>query len=137
MYKNVDWMKCKGCGNTDCLFKVRVDWYVKKNTGNITYKYTPWCKLCFLENCLVKNDKYWVNHKDIILNKQKMFRIINKEKYNERAKIYYQKRRLKALEYKRNKYIPVLKDGRKRKRIRPPCPMNHPIRKFNFGGLKK
>lgn len=136
MYEYIDHYKCKHCGNTNCLFKLRRDEYEYKKTGNIKYKSTSTCKLCYLENCRIKNDITYLLYKNKILDQQKLYRINNNKKYNTRARKYYQKRRYKALEQKRNKYIPVEFDGRKNKRIRPSAPKNHPYRIY-FGKVNK
>lgn len=137
MYEFISHYKCKHCENTNCLFKIRRDEYFYNKTGNIRYKSTQTCKLCYLENCKIKNDFQWSLNRDKILLDQAIYRIIHKEKYNRRAREYYKNRREAALNQKRDKYIPVATDGRKRKRIRPEISKNHPYRKFTFGKAMK
>lgn len=61
MYEYVNWMKCRTCGQTDCLFKVIVSQYYKKKTGNIQYVTTSSCKLCYLEDCKIRDARYHKN----------------------------------------------------------------------------
>ena len=111
MFEYVDYMKCKHCGSTNCLFKLRVDRYYKKITGNIRYKVTSTCKMCYLEDCMMKNDRHAPKHRESSLARQRLFRVINKEAYNKRARGYYQKRREAVLAQKRNKYILKIRTG--------------------------
>ena len=133
MYEFISHYKCRHCGNTNCLFKLRRDEYQYRKTGNIIYKSTSTCKLCYLEDCKIKNDKSYLVNKDKILKKQRLYRIENKEKYNKQARGYYKKRKRKVSEYNRNRYVPVVFDGRKRQRVRPAVGKNNPMRKFIFG----
>lgn len=104
MYEHADWITCKSCGNTNCLFKLRVDHHLKKRTGNIKYKITRICKPCYQENCRIKNDRQWRLNREKVLLRLKIYRLINREKYNAQHRKYYQRYRLKALENKRIKY---------------------------------
>ena len=133
MYEFISHYKCKHCGNTNCLFKSRRDEYLYRTTCNIEYKSTSTCKLCYLESCRIKNDYQWRVNRDKLLLGQTIYRITHKEEYNKRAREYYQKRKHKSCEQKRNKYVPVVNDGRKRKRIRPAVGKNNPYRYFCFG----
>ena len=116
MYEYVDWMKCKHCGNTKSLFKVRVDWYYKKQTGKIRYKTTQICKICYLENCLISNDNWRSNPDNKIkgLEDRKIDYALNIEWYRRRARKYYHKHKIKRLEKRRENYIRVSIDKRRR-----------------------
>lgn len=111
MYELVSHYKCKHCGNTNCLFKLRRDEYLYKTTGNIKYKTMSTCKICYLENCRIKNYNFWDKNKESLLLNQTIYRITHKEEYNKRARGYYKKRRLKTIEQKKNKYIPKIRKG--------------------------
>jgi len=110
MFEFVDWMSCKHCSSTNCLFKIRVCHYTKKKTGNIVYKTTRICKVCYLEICREKNEKYYSKNSEKLLLNQTIYRIIHKKKYNKRARKYYQKRRIAALDQKRSRYVSIRKN---------------------------
>ena len=106
MYEYCDWLKCRGCGCTNTLFKIRVDHYYKKKTGNIRYKTTRWCKICWKENINIKVNN-WLS---IPGNREKFYELnkkyrTNNPEYLRKARERYQKRRHAALEQKRSKYI--------------------------------
>lgn len=117
MYAYVDHMKCKGCGRTECLFKLRVNAHEKKKTGNIVYVETPECKACYLERCLIKNDRWYGKKKnrDKVNARSRAIRKGNPH-YIEMARISYRKHRQARLEQKRTKYKKVdpLKDKRRK-----------------------
>lgn len=100
MYEYVDWMKCKHCKNTNTLFKLRVDYHYKKDTGNIRYKTKQICKLCYLDierlRSIETREKYPLRYKIYCQNRNKKLLAKNQKKY-------YKKNRYKINENRRNK----------------------------------
>ena len=105
MYAYVDHLKCKHCCQTNCLFKLRVNAWEKKKTGNIIYVETSECKVCYLERCRIKNDRWFAKKK----NRDKFNANARKTRrgnphYIEAARRSYRKNRHKILARKRAKY---------------------------------
>jgi hypothetical protein len=136
MYEYVDWMSCRGFKQTNCLFKTRRDEHYYRRTGSIRYKTEKWCKLCYLENNRLKNLKDYEKNKKKRLASQKTFRTVHKEEYNERAREYYQKRRIAAIEQKREKYAREHPKKERKKRKRSTNADNHPWKHLTFGKKK-
>lgn len=107
-------------------------WY-RKAHGK--WGYASYCILCHREDQRIKNER-WYSKKENRDKTNARSRAVRRGNlhYQEMARKSYWKHREARLQQKRDKYIPVpvLFDGRKRKRIRPSMPMNHPFRKFNF-----
>lgn len=81
MYIYVDWMKCRLCKRTNCLFYAFND-KRGKNINNPKVSPTV-CKLCFLEDCSIKNIRYYSNNKQKELMRRKIDKIEDKEKWAE------------------------------------------------------
>ena len=115
MFEHSNHVKCVGCGNSDCLFKLRVDAYYKKRTGSIRFKTTRWCKLCYLENCRMKNDRNPLTREQLDrINKRNRELYKNPDSWYRRSHDkYIQKNRVQILEKKKEKYVP--RKRRKRK----------------------
>lgn len=142
MYEFCDHLKCTKCGRSSCLFKLRVNAYEKKKTGNIIYVTTGTCKVCYLENNRIKNDRWYGKKK----NRNKVnarSRAIRKGNphYIEIARISYWKHREARLQQKREKYKSRRKHVRigntskfshKRRIKYDPIDKDHPHRNFNF-----
>ena len=106
MYEWCDWIRCKECGNTNCLFKLRTDAHEKKRTGNIKYKITRICKLCYLENCKIKNERYIAKKENRNkINARNRFIRKGNPKYQAMARKYRLKNKELINEKKRTKYI--------------------------------
>ena len=99
MYQYVDWMKCKGCGDTGTLFFC----YVDRRTGIPTVKVTGKCRVCYLDANNMKFHSWYLKNKDKLLAKQKENRVLFKEEYNRRARGYRRKHRFQRIEQQREK----------------------------------
>lgn len=117
MYEHADHLKCKHCGSSNCLFKLRVNHHEKRKTGKIIYVITPVCKICYREICRLKNERWFGKKKnrDKANARAREIRRGN-PKYQEAARRSYQKHREARLKQKRDKHVKVdpLKDKRRK-----------------------
>ncbi len=103
MYKFVDWMKCKDCGETNCLFRFDMDYNHLKRTSNKLFRNSGWCKKCYLLYCRDavslsrENPTRRERERQYALNHYKN----NILKYRLNRKKYYIKNRMKILEKQR------------------------------------
>lgn len=146
MYKFCDHIKCKFCGQTNCLFKLRVNAYEKRKTGNIVYITTLECKLCYQDRCRMKNDRWWSKNKNRkkVNARQRAIRKGNPH-YIEAARVSYWKHRESRIQQKRDKYqskrkyVRIGRTGKfshKRRTVYDPLPQDHPGRKLNLEAFK-